>query len=243
MALRARNRLASSPMALPVVKQVDQATVDSLVREHIDVVRGVALHLKRQISPNLQLDDLISSGHEGLVRAARGFDPSRGVPFKAWAILRIRGAIFDGLRSNAMLPRRLHQRVRAAIAANEVDQQTFGEGAAPAGTEKQLDDYLTNVATAMSLGYMTSDYAETVGLTPPRAQSPEEQVEAEQLQGALRKAVETLPEAERTMLANVYFSNLTIEEAAAAMGLSKSWGSRLHARAVEILTKRMRGVV
>ena len=236
------DRLASSTMTASIVHKIDQATVDALVREHIDVVRGVALQLRRQISSNLQLDDLTSSGHEGLVRAARGFDPSRGVPFRAWAILRVRGAMFDGLRTNATLPRRLHQRVRAAIAANELDRETFAQSNPSAGTENQLDDYLLNVATAMSLGYMTAEYAETVGLVPERAASPEREVEEHQLQIALRTAVATLPEAERTMLERVYFSNLTIEEAAAEMGLSKSWGSRLHARAVEILTKRLRQV-
>ena len=234
-------------MADAVVPAVDlstnPSTIDALVREHYDVVRGVALQLRRQISPNLQLDDLLGFGHEGLFSAARSFDATRGVPFKAWAILRIRGAMFDGLRSNSTLPRRMHQRVRAAIAASEIDQETFISGDPQKGTENYLDDYLTNIATAMALGYMTAEHAETVGLVPERALSPERQVEEHQLHSALCTVVETLPEAEREMLTNVYFNNLTIEDAAAAMGLSKSWGSRLHARAVDILGKRIRGLV
>jgi RNA polymerase sigma factor for flagellar operon FliA len=223
-----------------IVQPIDQRTIDTLVRDHYDVVRGVALQLRRQISPNLQLDDLVGFGHEGLLRAARTFEPARGVPFKAWAILRIRCAMFDGLRSTGALPRRLHQRMRAAAAANEVDTETFATEDASKANENQLDDYLTGVATAMALGYLSREHAETVGLIPPRAETPEEQVENQQLQGRLRAAVETLPDAERSMLTSVYFNHLTIEEAAEAMGLSKSWGSRLHARAVEILAKRMR---
>lgn len=226
-----------------IVQAVDQPTIDALVRDHYDVVRGVALQLRRQISPNLQLDDLVGFGHEGLLRAARAFEPSRGVPFKAWAILRIRCAMLDGLRSSGALPRRLHQRVRAAAAASNLDEETFAAEGASRTNENQLDDYLTGVATAMALGYVSRDHAETVGLIPPRPETPEEQAENAQLLGQLRAAVDTLPDAERSMLTNVYFNNLTIEEAAKAMGLSKSWGSRLHARALDVLTKRMRAAI
>ena len=44
------------------------------------------------------LDDLRSFGGEGLLDAARRFDPGRGVPFDCWAQLQIRGAILDGVR-------------------------------------------------------------------------------------------------------------------------------------------------
>ena len=36
-----------------------------------------------------------------------------------------------------------------------------------------------------------------------------------------------------------YFQNKTLEEAGAELGLSKSWTSRLHARALELLFKKV----
>lgn len=44
-------------------------------------------------------DDLASAGMVGLIDAVDRYEPDRGVPFEAYAILRIRGAILDELRS------------------------------------------------------------------------------------------------------------------------------------------------
>jgi RNA polymerase sigma factor (sigma-70 family) len=70
--------------------------------------------------------------------------------------------------------------------------------------------------------------------------SPEDLVAHAQLRERLRDVVGTLPEAERTMIELHYFKGATLDEAAASMGLSKSWGSRLHARAVDLVTRRLR---
>lgn len=45
------------------------------------------------------LEDLASAGMLGLIDAVDRFEPDRGVPFEAYAALRIRGAIIDELRA------------------------------------------------------------------------------------------------------------------------------------------------
>jgi RNA polymerase sigma factor for flagellar operon FliA len=63
----------------------------------------------------------------------------------------------------------------------------------------------------------------------------DERLELEQLKRRVRAAIEKLPEKERKLLQGYYFQNKTLEEAGAEIGQSKSWASRLHARAVETL--------
>lgn len=45
-------------------------------------------------------DELTADGVLGLVRAAKRFDPRRGVPFAAFALLYVRGAILETIRLN-----------------------------------------------------------------------------------------------------------------------------------------------
>src|SRR5690606_9100026 len=61
----------------------------------------------------------------------------------------------------------------------------------------------------------------------------DERIELEQMRRRVRAAIERLPEKERRLLQGYYFENKTLEEAGAEIGQSKSWASRLHARAVE----------
>jgi RNA polymerase sigma factor (sigma-70 family) len=62
-----------------------------------------ALHLPRQEAlrwrhTKLEQEELVGDGYLGLARAARKYDPSRGIPFTAFARHYVRGAIVDAVR-------------------------------------------------------------------------------------------------------------------------------------------------
>jgi RNA polymerase sigma factor FliA len=70
--------------------------------------------------------------------------------------------------------------------------------------------------------------------------SPEHALAHAELLAHVRASINSLPEAERTLLNRHYFGDVTMDEAAREIGLSKSWASRLHARALEAVTRDLR---
>ena len=82
--------------------------VGHIVTERIG---GLPSHVRR--------DDLLSAGYTALVHAARGFDPSLGVPFARYAATRVRGAIIDELRGNDWASRSVRLRARRRDEAQE----------------------------------------------------------------------------------------------------------------------------
>ena len=85
-----------------------------LIAEHEKMVHGLASRLRRELSLRGDLDDLIAFGFGGLLEAQQRFDPGRGVRFKTFAYHRVRGAMLDGVRKMADLPRRAHERLQAS---------------------------------------------------------------------------------------------------------------------------------
>ena len=71
---------------------------EKLIRECLPLCRREALKWKH--TP-LDQDDLVGDAHVGLVKAAERFDPGRGVPFRAFALIAIRGALIDTVRRAA----------------------------------------------------------------------------------------------------------------------------------------------
>ncbi len=188
------------------------------------------------------MDDLISYGREGLLAAARSFDPTRGVPFRRWANIRVRGAVMDGVRASSMLPRSVYSRLRAIEAADRAREgipETTEDAGAPDDADKRLGDYLAGAATAIALGF-SGPSTDDRGEPTDRAPSAEASLMREQLFAAIRKSIQELPEAERTLLERHYFDGVTFEQAAAELGLSKSWASRLHTRAVQYVTRSLK---
>jgi RNA polymerase sigma factor (sigma-70 family) len=71
---------------------------EKLITDHLPLVRRVSEHLRASWRESgLEIDDLVSCGTVGLIQAADRFDPTRGVSFKTYAELVIKGAIRDGV--------------------------------------------------------------------------------------------------------------------------------------------------
>jgi RNA polymerase sigma factor for flagellar operon FliA len=221
----------------------DAPEVLARFQSELDLADIVARQVSRRIGPSVTIDDLRSFGREGLLQAARTFDAARGVPFRRWANLRVKGAVFDGIRQWGGLPRRVYRELRAMEAADHV-QATYVEedSANPPSTaeaaDARLGSYLAGIATAMALGAGATgrEAAERDSGEP----SPEELFGRAELLEYLKRVVTTLPDKERTLIERHYFAGETLEDAAASLGLSKSWGSRLHARAIDALTAELR---
>jgi DNA-directed RNA polymerase specialized sigma24 family protein len=71
---------------------------------------------------------------------------------------------------------------------------------------------------------------------------PERLLARAQIAARVRAAVARLPDAERTMVEKHDLEEETLERAAASLGLSKSWGSRLRARAIDRLANDLREI-
>src|SRR6201984_656684 len=96
---------------------------DSRVRERLVVaysplVKYVAGRTAAGLPPHVEEADLISYGLVGLISAIERFDLSRDIKFETYAIMRIKGAIIDELRSLDWVPRSVRARAREVERAN-----------------------------------------------------------------------------------------------------------------------------
>jgi RNA polymerase sigma factor FliA len=223
----------------------DSPEVLARLHEGLDLVDMLARQLRRQCGPYVQVDDLASQGREALLAAARSFDPDRGVPFRRWANLRIRGAMLDAIRSHGNLPRRVYRKLRAIQAADQVHAAAAEEQAAapvtsPDDAAAKISDQLGSAAMAMAIGFLSMRSGDALEHARDTSETPEEAVARAELLARIRAAIAERPEAERRLLERHYFEDINFEETARELGLSKSWASRLHSRAIEAVAKALK---
>src|SRR4051812_4545364 len=109
---------------------------NKLVEQHLPLVQAIARKVKRTLGASIDFEDLVGYGSKGLVEAAERFDPRHGVAFSTFAYYRIRGAMFDGLRTMGWYSRADYARYRAEERANEyLRNQAERDGARAAGDE------------------------------------------------------------------------------------------------------------
>lgn len=209
---------------------------DAFVEKHTETVRQLAFRLRGQLDlQGVELDELIGYGFRGLLEARARFDATRGVKFETFAYYRIRGAILDGVRKMAYLPRKVHARRKAAMAQDEVAEQAgekrlaeASERGGPPGVGAALgaiDDVLGRTCAAFVVAALGQDE------DAPRP-SPEAQLVGKERSVRVRAALSVLPERERALVEGFYFGDRTLEDIGQELGISKSWASRLHARAL-----------
>src|SRR5258705_9196476 len=93
-----------------------EADLHQLVQSNLRFVVKIA---RQYEGGSLPLEDLVSEGNLGLLRAARRFDPARGNRFLSCAVWWIRKAILDALENRGALvrvPRHQVRKVRQARA-------------------------------------------------------------------------------------------------------------------------------
>jgi RNA polymerase sigma factor for flagellar operon FliA len=222
---------------------------DRLIAEHLSLVQAIAGKLKRSLGKSIDFDDLVGYGHKGLIEAADRFDSKQGVTFTTFAYYRIRGAMLDGMRTMGWYSRADYARYRAEERAQEFLQNTAErEGAAKeAGADSNPDKAETLASIAEILSSVATVHITSIEaaskVADDRLPAPDAGLETGQLGVRVREAVASLPEKERRLMEMYYFEEKNLEEAGAALGLSKSWACRLHARAVNLLKDALAGDV
>ena len=229
-----------------VVEDRDTPQSLKLFHANLELVERIARQVARTLNRPSELDELRSFGREGLLLAARRFDPTHGVPFRGYASYRVRGAMIDGVRRACSLPRRTYEKLRLLETRHQFSEHTTAEridlarSTGRSHAQQALDDYLARAATAMAIGLIAecarSDAGEPVAVS---AEEPaDDKLARAELLRAVVDEVGRLPLEEAHLIRRHYFEGERFDHVAAELGLSKSWASRLHTRAIARLAKR-----
>jgi RNA polymerase sigma factor for flagellar operon FliA len=212
---------------------------DRLVEKHLSLVQSIAAKLKRTLGRTIDFEDLVAYGTKGLLEAAERYDPTQGASFVTFAYYRVRGSMLDGLRTMGWYSRADYARYRAEERANEYlqNQSERDTAAKQAGAKTDASSALESIAEILggvaAIHITSLEAAATVA--DEKLPAPDADIQRLQDRARVRKALETLPDKERALMEMYYFGNKNLEECGAALGLSKSWACRLHARAVDLL--------
>ncbi len=211
---------------------------DQILGKYGPYVRSLAAQVRKQFNAQFEMDELVAWGQIGLLEAAERFDPRVGANFLTFAHYRIKGAIYDGLRKMGVLKGSDARAAAAGDRTNAYLTNLSDRGGGGRGLDADVQE-ISSAVTGLAMVFATS-LEGTEGLQiSDEAMPADERLELEQLKRRVRAAMEKLPEKERKLLQGYYFQNKTLEEAGADIGQSKSWASRLHARAVELLKQHL----
>ncbi len=231
------------------IKDNDAKAQEILVEANLRFVVSIA---KQYANQGVALEDLISEGNVGLIRAARGFDESRGCRFITYAVWWIRQAILQTLAENSRIVRlplnRVNELYRMGRATRELGHSL---GRAPSSNEiatkldvprKNIEGMLSIHSTHLSLDrpvYDGSDKTFQEMMASEGNETPEDAVAVDSLRNIVFEMLTALDMREKTII-SLFFGlstnrRHTLAEIGRTMGISRERVRQLKNRAIDKL--------
>jgi RNA polymerase sigma factor for flagellar operon FliA len=188
---------------------------EKLIRDNMPLVKIIARRFSKRLPASVAHDDLLGAGALGLIDSVvrrRGDDESS---FACYTRIRIRGAIFDELRSHDWLPRR----------SRNADPQENDGPPRPVAVI-HFDDLGTE--------------ADRTPADKSAATNPLHALTQKRMATVVKHELGQLPQRDRLVLHLHYFKGMRLKEIGRLLGVSEARISQIHHRALGQLRPRVR---
>jgi RNA polymerase sigma factor for flagellar operon FliA len=253
----ARIRRLAGTLPEPLIKDgpgpLPGANRDELVNRYAHLVKYVVGRLGVSVPGLFDHEDAMQAGVLGLLRAIDAYRPEAAASFESYAILRIRGAILDAVRSLDTVGRAGRETARAIQTAIRDLQHELGR----APTETEIAARL-QVSVARYRERLQAASVVTVSLDErgprdnddesvllaenapdPNAVDPAEETARRDAIASLVHEIGRLGSRPRMVLALYYQDEMTFKEIGLVLGVTESRVCQIHTEAILALRTRM----
>ncbi len=221
----------------------DKASRDALIIQYIYLIRYVVGRVRVTLPATISVEDIAGYGVEGLINAIERYSPQKNTRFETYALIRIRGAILDKIRSQDFLPRSVRQKIKTLKEAQEYLKQELGRMPTtqeianhvdmdPAKVNQLLAEDVTITSLYEKKG-SAEDSVEIIDtIQDTNKLNPQENAEENNVKQELERALQRLPERERVIMVLYYQENMTLKEIGETINMSESRVCQLHAQGI-----------
>lgn len=225
----------------------NQKAREEIILKHLGLVRYAAGRIMIMLPEHIEQEDLESYGIIGLIEAVENFDYSRDVKFSTFALPRIKGEIYDYLRTKDWLPDNMRRELKKVERAKEKHKAKTGQN--PSHSELAelagiKEDRLKTIERHSQMANWISlahdfDGVQLIELIAADLEKAADKLSQEEAVNLLSKKLDLLSENERLVLTLYYYEELTQVEIAEVMDLSAARVSQIHSQAI----RRLRGML
>lgn len=237
-------------------KKADPELREYFILKYAPLVKYVAGKVAVGMPINVEFDDLVDYGVFGLLDAIEKYDLNKNVKFNTYAVNRIRGAIFDELRSIDWVPRSVRQKAReieetisdieaklGRSATNEEIAKAMGMSIAEYNS-LLLKVSATSIVSLTDLRFSNDADDNSVAdtLEAPSSLNPDVMVEREDIKRVIIEAIKDLPDREKKVLIMYYYEDMTLREIGEVLHVTESRVSQIHSSANIKLRAKLSGI-
>jgi len=223
-----------------------QKAKEELILNYVPLVKHIAGKIIVKLPDEFEYDDLVSYGFLGLIDAMKRYDYNRNIKFSTYAVSRIKGSIYDEIRSLDWVPQSIRRKskdlsrtyayLEEQLGGNPTDKEVREELGL---NEEEFNKLLVkvNIPQNVSLESMISSQDNNKLKLKDLVQDSEEKEPEntffyDEMKRILGQTIERLPEKEKLVVSLYYYDDLTLTEIGEVMELTTARISQLHTKAI-----------
>ena len=237
MALNSKNQLDVTKLNQESLLKEREGTLvsEEFINEHLSTVEAIASTIigGGKAPPEVELNDLIAWGIEGLIKAKNNYKDNKGTQFKTYAFYRIRGEILDKIRlewhhRNPVAYENYRKRVRERI-TQAAEEQLL----ANSDPNKSYDDQVKRLVESSGMVYIMSCESTEIISISDGTRNPETEL-IDENRSDLWDEVKKLTDDEKSVVNLFYVEGLKQVDIAKKLNYSRSKICRIH---MQLLSK------
>ncbi len=223
---------------------------EELILKYLPLVKGIAFNLKKNLPDSVDIRDLIGYGIVGLIKAVDNLRETNTRSAESYIKLRVKGAIYDYLRSLDFGSRNIREKEKQLREVVEKLKEKLGREPTDEEVAKEMNlsrEELLNLLHKISFSHILSleevfkenirDYEE---ILKSGRDSVEEAIIRKEFEEKLREAIKKLPEREKLVIQLIFYEELPMREVAKILNCSISRVAQLKSSALEKLRKELK---
>lgn len=228
---------------------------DVLITTNVPLAKFVATKMFNLLPDGTDKQDVVSMATLGLIDAVDKFDPMQGIRFSTYAVIRIRGAVLDGMQRAEWAPKSVATNVRKfrrAIVdlASELGHQPSDEELAvylelslQEIRALRLDGAVVKVRSIEQMMHVDEDGEDSDSMGMPSVDAEQEvQGEIAEIGRRIGITLSDLSVVEQELLLLHHRDRMSLKEAALQLGISSAKAFATHAAVMDRVVDRLRNI-
>lgn len=217
------------------------AAREQLICHYLPYARMVAAtYYARRTHDEIEFDEYLQFATVGLVESIDRYQDDRGAQFKTFASRRMHGAILNGLehmtekqQQIALRTRLRQERLKEVKAAAQQASDADSDLGLARAAKNAPFRYLAEVGIGVALTFLLEGTglveADVAAPAPPQQYGS---IEFQQLQKRLKYFIDTLSAQEQTVIRSHYLQDISFEEVAGMLGVTRGRIAQIHRAAL-----------
>ncbi|WP_169942672.1 RNA polymerase sigma factor FliA [Campylobacter sp. RM15925] len=214
---------------------------DDIVLQYMPALRAMAFRLKERLPSHIDVNDLISTGLEEMIKLSRKYDKEQNDSFWGYAKKRVYGSMLDFLRSLDVVSRASRALIKSIDSLVDEYFNTHEEEPSDEYLASILDEDIDKIRDARNVSSVVMTLSLDDQMQILSEENVLDRVEKEDMIENIEQILSTFSKRDQLIIQLYYYEELNLKEISEILNITEGRISQIHKRLMSKIRDRLEG--